>query len=98
MFSFAIRFLAVAAMLAPAVFAAPKAAADPFQIIITEPETPLAPNSVIDLADRMGYYKKAGVDVQLIRVRATPSAVAALRSPTYDHAWDRYSPSTSFMP
>jgi NitT/TauT family transport system substrate-binding protein len=86
MLSFAIRFLAVMAMLTPALFAAPKAAADPFQIIITEPETPLAPNSVIDLADKMGYYKKAGVDVQLIRVRATPSAIAALRSGQGDMA------------
>jgi len=56
------------------------ASAEPFRIIITEPETPLVPNSAIDLADQLGYYKKAGVDVQLVRVRATPAAVAALRS------------------
>jgi NitT/TauT family transport system substrate-binding protein len=56
------------------------AAAEPFRIIVTEPETPLVPNSVIDLADRLGYYKKAGVDVELVRVKATPAAVAALRS------------------
>jgi NitT/TauT family transport system substrate-binding protein len=54
--------------------------AEPFRIIVTEPETPLVPNSVIDLADQLGYYKKAGVEVELVRVKATPAAVAALRS------------------
>jgi NitT/TauT family transport system substrate-binding protein len=66
-------------LLALLLFAMP-AAAEPFRIIITEPETPLVPNSVIDLADQLGYYKKAGVDVELVRVKATPAAVAALRS------------------
>lgn len=80
------RLLAVAAMATPALLAAPLADAAPFQIIITEPETPLVPNSVIDLAEKMGYYKKAGVDVELVRVRATPSAVAALRSGQGDMA------------
>ena len=56
------------------------AMAEPFRIIITEPETPLVPNSVIDLADQLGYYKRAGVEVELVRVKATPAAVAALRS------------------
>jgi NitT/TauT family transport system substrate-binding protein len=58
----------------------PASAAEPFRIIVPEPETPLAPNSVIDLALQLGYYAKAGVDVQLVRVQATPSAIAALRS------------------
>src|ERR1700722_4714494 len=56
------------------------AAADPFRIIITETEIPLVPNSVIDLAGRLGFYKQAGVDVELVRVAQTPSAVAALHS------------------
>ncbi len=64
--------------------AAPSAA--PFRIIITETETPLVPNSVIDLAHRLGFYKKAGVDVELVRVPATPSAVAALRTGQGDMA------------
>jgi NitT/TauT family transport system substrate-binding protein len=55
-------------------------AADTFKMIITETEIPLVPNSVEDLALRMGYYKRAGVDVELVRVSQTPSAVAALRS------------------
>jgi NitT/TauT family transport system substrate-binding protein len=62
------------------------ASAEPFRIIITELETPLVPNSVIDLADQLGYYKKAGVDVELVRVKATPAAVAALRSGQGDMA------------
>jgi NitT/TauT family transport system substrate-binding protein len=56
------------------------AQADPFKLIVTETETPLVPNSVADLAIKLGYYKKAGVDVELVRVQQTPSAVAALRS------------------
>lgn len=62
------------------------AAAAPFRIIITETETPLVPNSVIDLAYQLGFYKKAGVDVELVRVQQTPSAVAALRSGQGDMA------------
>ena len=62
------------------------ASAAPFRIIITETETPLVPNSVIDLANRLGYYKKAGVDVELVRVQQTPSAIAALRSGQGDMA------------
>jgi NitT/TauT family transport system substrate-binding protein len=62
------------------------AAAEPFRIIVPEPETPLVPNSVIDLALQLGYYQKEGVDVELVRVKATPSAVAALRSGQGDMA------------
>jgi NitT/TauT family transport system substrate-binding protein len=54
--------------------------AEPFKIIITETEIPLVPNSVIDLAGRLGFYKQAGVEVELMRVQQTPSAVAALNS------------------
>lgn len=68
-----------AAALAAAAPAAVRAD-DPFRLIITETEIPLVPNSVEDLALRMGYYQKAGVNVQLIRVSQTPSAIAALRS------------------
>lgn len=55
-------------------------AADPFRIIITETQIPLVPNSVTWLALSLGYFKRAGVDVQLVEVAQTPSAVAALRS------------------
>lgn len=63
-----------------AVFVAPATQAEPFKLIVTETETPLVPNSVADLAIGLGYYKRAGVDVELVRVQQTPSAVAALRS------------------
>jgi len=55
-------------------------AADPFRIIITETQVPLVPNSIEWLALSLGYFKRAGVDVELIKVAQTPSAVAALRS------------------
>ena len=61
-------------------------AAEPFKLIVTETETPLVPNSVSDLALGLGYYKRAGVDVELVRVQQTPSAVAALRSGQGDMA------------
>ncbi len=66
--------------------AAMSARADSFKLIVTETQTPLVPNSVSDLAIRLGYYKKAGVDVELVRVQQTPSAVAALRSGEGDMA------------
>ncbi|MDD2869266.1 ABC transporter substrate-binding protein [Neomegalonema sp.] len=59
---------------------APGAGAEPFRLIVTHLETPLAPNSVLDLALQEGYFARAGVEVELIRVQQTPSALAALRS------------------
>ena len=49
-----------------------------FTIIITEAKTPLVPNSVLELAKRLGYYKREGVDVKFVRVRGTPMALAAM--------------------
>jgi NitT/TauT family transport system substrate-binding protein len=83
MTGFASRLLAAALLvLLPAL----PVSAEPFRIIVPEPETPLVPNSVIDLALQLGYYKRAGVDVELVRVKATPAAVAALRSGQGDMA------------
>lgn len=78
--------LSLAAMLlaGAAFFATPANAA--FKIIVTHLEPPLVPNSVIDMALQLGYYKKAGVDVEIVRVQQTPSAVAALRSGQGDMA------------
>lgn len=76
----------VGALLAAAALAALPAWADPFKLIVTETQTPLVPNSVADLAIGLGYYKRAGVDVELVRVQQTPSAVAALRSGEGDMA------------
>lgn len=69
---------------AAAAFAAsthtPVRAADPFRLIITETALPLVPNSVEWLALSLGYFQKAGVNVELIKVQQTPSAVAALHA------------------
>jgi NitT/TauT family transport system substrate-binding protein len=64
----------------------PGARAETFKLIVTETQTPLVPNSVADLAIGLGYYQRAGVDVELVRVQQTPSAVAALRSGQGDMA------------
>jgi NitT/TauT family transport system substrate-binding protein len=80
------QLVAAAAVLAGALSAVLPARAEPFKLIVTETQTPLVPNSVADLAIGLGYYKKAGVDVELVRVQQTPSAVAALRSGQGDMA------------
>ncbi|MFN4282848.1 MAG: ABC transporter substrate-binding protein [Alphaproteobacteria bacterium] len=78
--------LSLAALLAGVALLAAPANAAPFKIIVTHLEPPLVPNSVIDMAQALGYYKKAGVDVEIVRVQQTPSAVAALRSGQGDMA------------
>ncbi|HVH02263.1 MAG TPA: ABC transporter substrate-binding protein, partial [Amaricoccus sp.] len=56
------------------------AAAEPFRLIVTDTETPLVPNSVMELAGQEGYFDRAGVDVAFVRVQQTPLAMAALRA------------------
>lgn len=56
------------------------AAAEPFRLIVTDMEPPLVPNSVMELAEQEGYYDRAGVEVEFVRVQQTPLAMAALRS------------------
>jgi len=53
---------------------------EPFRLIVTHLEPPLVPNSVMDLALELGYFEAEGVDVELVRVQQTPSAIAALQS------------------
>ena len=53
-------------------------AAEPFRLILTHLEPPLVPNSVMDLAQELGYFQREGVDVELIRVQQTPSALASI--------------------
>jgi NitT/TauT family transport system substrate-binding protein len=60
-------------------FAAP-AAAEPFRLIVTDLAAPLVPNSVMDLAAQLGYFAREGVEVELVRVQQTPSALAALQA------------------
>jgi NitT/TauT family transport system substrate-binding protein len=54
------------------------AAAEPFRLILTHLEPPLVPNSVMDLALELGYFEREGVDVELVRVQQTPSALASI--------------------
>ena len=56
------------------------ASAAPFRLIVTDTETPLVPNSVIDLALQGGYFERAGVEVELVRVQQTPMALTALQA------------------
>lgn len=76
--------LAAAAAIATALPAA--ATADPFRLVVTDLVAPLVPNSVMDLAAELGYFERAGVDVELVRVQQTPSALAALKSGDGDMA------------
>lgn len=62
------------------------AQAEPFRLIVTDLETPLVPNSVMDLAVQLGYFAEDGVDVELVRVQQTPSALAALQAGEGDMA------------
>lgn len=62
------------------------AQADPFRLIVTHLEPPLVPNSVMDLAEELGYFDRAGVDVELVRVQQTPSALAAMQAGDGDMA------------
>ena len=52
----------------------------PFRLIVTHLEPPLVPNSVMDLAETLGYFDQEGVNVELVRVQQTPSALAALQA------------------
>lgn len=56
------------------------AAAEPFRLITTDLQPQLVPNSVMDLALTLGYFEREGVEVELVRVQQTPSAVAALQA------------------
>ncbi len=54
------------------------AKAAPFRLIVTELEPPLLPNSVMELALNEGYFTREGMEVELVRVQQTPSAIAAI--------------------
>lgn len=77
--------LVVAATAAFAWLALPAAAA-PFRLVTTDLEPQLVPNSVMDFAKSLGYFEREGVDVELVRVQQTPSAVAALQAGEGDMA------------
>lgn len=62
------------------------ASAEPFRLIVTDLEAPLVPNSVMQMALDKGYFEEEGVEVELVRVQQTPSAVAALQAREGDMA------------
>jgi NitT/TauT family transport system substrate-binding protein len=53
---------------------------EPFRLIIADLEAPLVPNSVMDVAEHLGYFDEEGVNVELVRVQQTPSIIAALQA------------------
>jgi NitT/TauT family transport system substrate-binding protein len=53
---------------------------------VTEAETPLVPNSVVQLAKPLGYYDRERVGVEIMHVGQTPLAIAALISGAADMA------------
>lgn len=55
-------------------------AAEPFRLIVSDAETPLVPNSVMELAKQEGYFDRAGVEVEFVRVEQSPMVMAALRA------------------
>lgn len=77
---------AAAAILVVAALTAGTARAEPFRLVTTDLEPQLVPNSVMDLAESLGYFDREGVDVELVRVQQTPSAVAALQAGEGDMA------------
>ncbi|MFC7704136.1 ABC transporter substrate-binding protein [Plastorhodobacter daqingensis] len=70
----------VLALFALGALVALPAAADPFRLIVSDLETPLVPNSVMELAQQGGYFERAGVEVTFVRVQQTPLAIAALQA------------------
>ena len=76
--------LGVAAVMAGSLAVSAEAA--PFKLITTDLTPQLVPNSVMDMAVQLGYFKREGVDVELVRVQQTPSAIAALMAGEGDMA------------
>lgn len=76
----------LAATVAVLALSAGAAFAEPFRLIVTDLEAPLVPNSIMDMAEAKGYFEAEGVDVELVRVQQTPSALAALQAGEGDMA------------
>lgn len=56
------------------------------RLVVTHTAPPLVPNSVMDLADTMGFYRSEGLAVQFVRVQSTPLAIVALKTGNGDLA------------
>jgi NitT/TauT family transport system substrate-binding protein len=50
------------------------------RLVVTHAAPPLVPNSVLDLADTLGFYRREGLAVEFVRVAHTPLAVVALKN------------------
>jgi NitT/TauT family transport system substrate-binding protein len=53
---------------------------DRLRLIVTHVAPPLVPNSVMDLADTLGFYRREGLAVEIVRVQNTPLAIVALKT------------------
>ena len=71
-----------AACLAALTTASPARAENPdkLRLIVTHATPPLVPNSVMDLADTLGFYRREGLAVEIVRVQNTPLAIVALKT------------------
>ncbi|WP_395543801.1 ABC transporter substrate-binding protein [Neotabrizicola sp. sgz301269] len=74
------RVIALAAAAFSAALLSGPVAAEPFRLIVSDAETPLVPNSVMELAKQEGYFDRAGVEVEFVRVEQSPMVMAALRA------------------
>jgi len=53
---------------------------DRLRLIVTHTAPALVPNSVMDLADTLGFYRREGLALEIVRVQSTPLAIVALKS------------------
>jgi NitT/TauT family transport system substrate-binding protein len=56
------------------------------RLAVADPNVNPVTESILKLADTLGYYKKHGLDLQIILLEGTPQAVAALNSGDVDLA------------
>ena len=61
-------------------------AAEPFRLIVTDLERPARAELGDGSGGELGYFEREGVEVELVRVQQTPSAVAALQAGEGDMA------------
>lgn len=61
-------------------------ATERLRLVVTHTAPPLVPNSVMDLADTLGFYRREGLTVDFVRVQSTPLAIVALKTGNADLA------------
>jgi NitT/TauT family transport system substrate-binding protein len=61
-------------------------ATERLRLVVTHTAPPLVPNSVMDLADTLGFYRREGLTVDFVRVQNTPLAIVALKTGNADLA------------